>query len=166
MTTETPDRAALIETERGRISPGSTPETPVQALEAIVTTLNSTPEPNFDLILEVGSGPLETLLRQGHEEMLWPRIERLARDDPRFRRALSVAWAYDSPMLARRDALLSELGEHRAVTLRFVAEPNSFEDADGFAWRALEVSGVPEGAGLAQTLRAIADVIEGSAAGK
>ena len=166
MTTETPDRAALIETERGRVSPGSAPETPVQALDAIVTTLHSTPEPDFELIMEVGSGPLEALLRQGHEEMLWPRIERLARDDERFRRALSVAWAYDSPMLARRDALLAELGEHREVTLRFVAEPNTFDDADGFEWRALEVKGVPAGSGLAQTLRAIADVIEGSNAGK
>ena len=156
MTSDTPNRAALIETPLGGTSPD-------RALDAILATLHSTPEPDFDLIMELGSGPLEALFHQGHEAPLWTRIERLARNDLRFRRALSVAWAFESPMFARRDALLDELGERRAVTVRFVAEPNTFEDTDGFAWRALEVDGLAEGSGLAQTLRAIADVIDRSA---
>ena len=157
MTTGTPNRAARIETPLGGSSPDET-------LDAIITALHSTPEPDFDLIMEVGSGPLEALFHQGHEAPLWTRIERLARNDLRFRRALSVSWAYDSPMLERRDALLDELGERRAVTVRFVAEPHTFDDADGFEWRALEVDGVGEGSSLAQTLRAIADVIDRSTA--
>ena len=54
------------------------------------------------------AGELENLLRH-HEEELWPEIERLARENVRFRRALSAAWAYDSPVFEQRNELLEEL---------------------------------------------------------
>jgi hypothetical protein len=62
---------------------------PDEALTEIVSILNSTAAPDFDLIAEVGVGPLESLFLQGHEDALWPRVEQLAREDERFRRALA-----------------------------------------------------------------------------
>ena len=62
------------------------------------------------------------------EDELWPQIERLARGDVRFRRALSHVWAYESPEFDRRERLLEELGESVPVTLRFVAYPGDFAD--------------------------------------
>lgn len=59
----------------------------------------------------MGVGPLESLLHQGHGELLWPELERLARADPLFRRARRSTWAYDSPEYDRREALLAELPE-------------------------------------------------------
>lgn len=59
----------------------------------------------------IGVGPLEVLFHQGHEDLLWPDIERLARSDPRFCRALASTWAYASPRYEDRQALLNELGE-------------------------------------------------------
>lgn len=34
---------------------------------------------DWDEIVMIGVGPLETLCLQGHEDALWPRIEELAR---------------------------------------------------------------------------------------
>lgn len=56
-------------------------------------------------------GPLESFFHQGHEEELWPEVERLAREDPVFRRALRHCWAFESPMFERRERLLVELAE-------------------------------------------------------
>jgi hypothetical protein len=56
-------------------------------------------------------GPMESFFHQGHEEELWPEVERLAREEPVFRRALRQCWAYESPMFDRRERLLEELGE-------------------------------------------------------
>jgi hypothetical protein len=80
------------------------------ALDEILALLHSTEDSDPELILDVGCGVLESLLFE-HEEELWPRIERLARDDVRFREALAAVWAYDSPAFERREALLAELGE-------------------------------------------------------
>ena len=80
------------------------------ALDEIVALLHSTEDPDPELMLDVGCGVLESLLFE-HEEELWPKIERLARDDVRFREALAAVWAYDSPAFERREALLAELGE-------------------------------------------------------
>jgi hypothetical protein len=62
----------------------------------------------------VGCGPLESLLHQGHGDLLWPEIERLARSDELFRRALENVWAYDSPEYERRERLLAELSDRDA----------------------------------------------------
>jgi len=82
--------------------------TPEQLLGGLVELLHSTPEIDEDLCREVGVGNLESLLRD-HEVELWPKVEALAREDVRFRIALSSVWAYDSPAFARREALLREL---------------------------------------------------------
>lgn len=83
---------------------------PSDLLRELIDRLNATDEPDDDLILEVGVGDLENLLRH-HEVELWPEIERAARSDQRFRRALCSVWAYDSPQFESREALLAELGE-------------------------------------------------------
>jgi hypothetical protein len=62
--------------------------TPADMLAELTKVLNSTDEPDPDLCTEVGCGDLESLLRD-HESALWPEVERLARTDARFRRALS-----------------------------------------------------------------------------
>jgi hypothetical protein len=62
-------------------------------------------------IMMLAVGPLEPFFHQGHEEDLWPEVERLAREEPVFRRALRQCWAYESPMFVRRERLLEELGE-------------------------------------------------------
>jgi hypothetical protein len=128
-------------------------------LDAVVDSLRSGPEPDDELILEVGCGPLESLVR-GHGIELWPRIEQLARDDSRFRRALSHVWAYESPEFDRRQQLLEELGEFWSVAVRFVAYPTDFQDPPSIGWRAWEVvPDIPPGQ-LPGILRAIADSIE------
>jgi hypothetical protein len=138
------------------MSPKRRDTTPEEELDAIVASINSSPEPDFVAIEEAGAGPLETLFLFGHEEALWHHIERLAREDERFRRALSVVWAFDSPLYERRQQLLRELGEHRPVTVRLTLVPRTFDDTDGFTWRDFEVEGVPERPHLAAILRGIA----------
>ena len=64
-----------------------------------------------DEIMMIGIGPLETLFHQGHEDLLWPRIERLARSDEKFRRALKACWAFESPRFDDRRRLLEELAK-------------------------------------------------------
>jgi hypothetical protein len=133
---------------------------PDDVLDEIVSIIHSTAEPDFDLIAEVGVGPLEQLFHEGHEEHLWPRLEQLARDDSWFRRALGAVWAFSSPCFAERERLLAELGEYREVTLRFVIRPRTFDDADGFDWRSYRVDALPEHADLASFLRGIARRID------
>jgi hypothetical protein len=84
---------------------------PEATLHDIVVELHSNSDPSEHFVMMIGIGPLETLLHQGHGELLWPQMEKLARDDPLFRRALASAWAYDSPEYERRRQLLVELGE-------------------------------------------------------
>jgi hypothetical protein len=84
----------------------------------------------------------------------------LARESERFRRALSIVLAVDSPLFERRERLLQELGEHRTVTLRFVAQPHTFDDSDGFTRRSYEVEGIPDRPFLAGLLRSIADRLD------
>jgi hypothetical protein len=133
--------------------------TPDTALTHIMYELHTTPEPDNDLALEVGTGPLETLLQE-HEEALWPRVEQLARDDVRFRRALSRVWAYDSPMFERRSALLEELGEFRTTWVRFVVTRDGFGKGEELSWRAAEVEGSVDDDRLATLLRSVADWLE------
>lgn len=59
----------------------------------------------------IGVGPLENLFHDGFEDWLWPDIERHARSDPKFRRALASSWAYRSSRFNDRRDLLAELGE-------------------------------------------------------
>lgn len=80
----------------------------VAELTAIVERLHAAEDE--DLFAAIAVGPLESLFHQGHEEALWPEIERLARQDPVFRKALAQCWAYSSPMYDRRADLLIELG--------------------------------------------------------
>ncbi len=134
--------------------------TPDEVLDEIVATIDATPEPDFELIALAGAGPLESLFDDGYEDALWTRVETLARGNERFRRALSNVWAWDSAFFERREQLLRELGEHRQVTLRFVAEPRTFDDSDGFEWRAYEVEGISERPFLAALLRSIADQLD------
>jgi uncharacterized protein DUF6869 len=91
-----------------------------------------------DQVMMIGAGALESLFHRGFEEALWPRIEEQARRDPVFRRALLTTWAYDSPMFARRKALLQELGESQAITVTFVAPPEGLPHTTGYSWRAFE----------------------------
>jgi hypothetical protein len=127
----------------------------------VVARLQSTSEPDEELCLFVGVGDLESLLRY-HEEELWDAIEQLARGDIRFRRALSAAWAYDSPMYDRREALLAELGEHREITVRFTVEPIGFGEDPELDWRALEQEGEISNSRLAGILRSVADRLDGT----
>src|SRR4051794_39191911 len=53
-------------------------------LHALVEQLNSTPDPDPELIARIGVSELENLLRDDEVE-LWPEIVRIARRDPRFR---------------------------------------------------------------------------------
>ena len=116
-------------------------------------------EPDPELILEVGCGDLETLLRDD-EERLWSDVERSARSDVRFRRALAAVWAYDSPMYERRMALLLELRERVEVGVRFVVYPETFDVESQLGWRAIEVEGPIAPRRLAPLLRQIADWAE------
>ncbi len=84
---------------------------PLQTLLDLVVELHSETDPNEDFVESMGIGPLESLLHRNLGDDLWPHIERLARTDPLFRRALSYCWAYDSPEFDRRVHLLEELGE-------------------------------------------------------
>jgi hypothetical protein len=128
------------------------------ALDAIVVLLHSTEAPDAELILQVGCGVLESLLFE-HEEELWPQIERLARSDIRFRRALACVWAYDSPAYQRRESLLAELGERQTVTLSFIVEPadGDFAESPSLEYRALEIDARPPVRELPRMLREIAD---------
>lgn len=129
---------------------------PAEFLERIVAVINSTPEPDEELVRWVGCGDLENLVRDDGVE-LWEQIERLARSDARFRRALSYVWAYDSPEYERRHALLGELGEFRSTWVRFVVEPTDMSDKPGLSWRAIELEGSVTKEQLAPLLRSIAD---------
>ena len=126
-----------------------------EALEELVAELHSTPEPDIDLVTDVGCGDLENLLRD-HEVELWPRIEALARVDVRFRRALASVWAYESPALDRRTALLAELGEMTEVTVGFTVEPDDFSDDPPLSWRAYSSDATVPKPRLAAVLRSIA----------
>ena len=134
---------------------------PSDLLSEQVTRLDATPEPDPDLCLEVGCGDLESLLGR-HESELWPEVERLARENPRFRRALSSVWAYDSPMFSRREALLAELGEATEITLRFTVQPEDFSPDPQLSWRALETDARLSPNRLAEVLRSIANSVENS----
>ena len=125
-------------------------------LRSIVERLHSTAEPDPDLVGEVGAGDLENLIRDDGEA-LWPEIERLARSDPRFRRALACVWVDDSPEFDRRQALLAELGEHSSVRVGFVVEPEDFSPVPRLSWRAVEIENEPPGGQLSRLLREIAD---------
>ncbi|HUQ63085.1 MAG TPA: hypothetical protein VM121_04985 [Acidimicrobiales bacterium] len=132
---------------------------PAEFLERIVAVINSTPEPDEELVGWVGCGDLENLVRD-HGVELWEQIERLARSDARFRRALRSVWAYDSPEYERRSALLGELGEFRTTWIRFVVEPTDLSDKPGLSWRAIELEGSVSKQQLAPLLRSIAEWFE------
>ncbi len=132
---------------------------PREFLERIAAVLNSTPDPDEDLIRWIGCGELEELVRD-HGNELWPDIERLACTDRRFRRALRSVWAYESPEFQRRDALLRELGEFRTTWVRFVVEPQGLSERPALSWRAVELEGSVSRADLAPLLRSIADWCE------
>jgi hypothetical protein len=132
---------------------------PSEALRSLVDRLHASDDPDLDLILEIGCGELENLISDRGEE-LWPEVERLARADPVFRRALGCVWAYDSPEFDRRDQLLGELGEHWPVTVRFIVEPQDFLPEPRVSWRAIEVEGDPPAGQLSRLLREIADWYE------
>ena len=128
-------------------------------LHALVERLNSTPEPDPEMIARIGVGELENLLRDDEME-LWPEIESIARRDPRFRSALASAWAYDSPAFEQREQLLRELGEAAEVTIKFVVKPEGFDDPPRLGWRAVEIDGEPPAGQLARLLGEIADWYE------
>ena len=83
------------------------PEARLKRVESLLQDLNL--DEDAEEIGRIGVGPLEVLFHQGHEDRLWPEIERLARSEPRFRRALASTWAYESSRYDDRQALLSEL---------------------------------------------------------
>jgi hypothetical protein len=113
---------------------------PTRLPEDLVKVLNSTDEPDPTLCRDVGCGDLESLLRE-NETALWSDVERLARMEVRFRRALSSVWAYDSPEYERRDSLLAELGEPREITMRFTVQHEDFSPNPVLSWRAFEAEG-------------------------
>jgi len=132
---------------------------PPDMLAALVRVLHSTDQPDADLCSQVGCGDLESLLRD-HETALWPEVERLARTDLRFRRALSSVWAYDSPQFAHREALLAELGEHCEVAVRFTVQPDDFSTDPPLSWRSFEAEGNVTNRRLAETLRSLAEWLD------
>lgn len=137
---------------------------PRDLLRDLVHRLDSTPQPDPELCRDVGSGDLESLLMV-HEEELWPDVEQTARSNPRFRRALSSVWAYDSPKFNQRSALLEELGEYREVMIRFTVAPEDFGPDPPLSWRALDAPGDVSGHRLAAILRLIADHLDQPPAG-
>lgn len=150
---ERPERPIVLNLWLGRTSP-------TEALAEIVAVLHSTVDADPDLCAEVGCGDLEEVLRD-NETALWAEVERLARTDARFRRALSSVWAYDSPEFERRTALLAELGEHREITVRFTVEPDDFSHDPPLSWRAFEAEGSITNRRLAEALRGVADWLDG-----
>ena len=146
------DRNRLLDILRGE-------STPDEILDSIVADLNAPDEPDAALCLRLGAGDLETLIRH-HGEELWPRVERLAREDPRFRMALSGVWAYESAEYERRTALLEELGHFWTVTVSFVVEREDFSDPPLMDWRAVDIDGDAQVAELPRILREIADWYE------
>lgn len=155
----TGDRGLVVGDQTAGVIRDSWEVATLDELRALVERLNSTTEPDPDLIGEIGAGELENLVR-AHGEQLWPEIERIARSDIRFRRALASVWAYDSPEYERRTRLLEELGEARTVTISFVVEPEDFANPPLVSWRAVEVGGEPAGRQLGRLLREIADWYE------
>jgi len=135
--------------------------TPAELLARLVERLHEPTEPDPELCMDIGAGNLESLLRH-HEAELWPEIERLARTDIRFRRALSGVWAYDSPQFEQRVALLAELGEAREITVRFTVEPDDFSADPKLSWRAFESEGAISRRRLAEVLRQVADWLPSS----
>lgn len=134
-------------------------EDPAELLAEVVAMLDSTPEPDVELIAYVGVGALEEIVRQ-HGMELWEEIESLARENVRFRRAMRSVWAYDSPEFERRIRLLGELGEWRPVQVSFVVEPSDLPAGFRVAWRTLEIRGEISPNELARVLREIADQVE------
>jgi hypothetical protein len=130
--------------------------TPADHLNSLVERLNATPEPDADLILDIGCGELENLIRD-HEAELWPEIEDLARTDIRFRRAFGSAWAYDSPEYERRQWLLKELGEFSPASVHFILQREDFLPNSLVSWRAVRIEGEPAAGQLSRILREIAD---------
>lgn len=133
-------------------------ESPEKHLAWHVARLRASTDPDA-AALELGCGELEGLL-DDHEAELWPEIERLARTDPVFRRALQCAWAYDSPMFDQREKLLEEVGEWRPTWVRFVAYPTRLGHETPLAWRAIELEGSVRPKDLAPLLRSMADWAE------
>ena len=154
---DSPDRLADLPTFLFEMSVAK--RKPQKLLAGLVKVLHSTPEPDPELCLEVGSGSLEALLAK-HERKLWPEIEGLARTDVRFRRALSAVWAYDSPEYKRRTALLAELGESRRIKVSFTVEPDDFSSDPPLSWRAFDSKGTISNQRLAEVLRRIADWLD------
>lgn len=140
--------------EPGRESPAS------EWLDWYVTVLNEADDPDR-AARQLGCGELEDLLR-AHEEELWPEVERLARADPVFRRALTSVWAYQSPMYEQRSALLEELGAWRSTWIRFVVQPTRIGQDSPLTWRAVELEGSVSKPDLAVLLRSLADWCERS----
>ncbi|HKC27056.1 MAG TPA: hypothetical protein VKB75_03500 [Jatrophihabitans sp.] len=63
----------------------------LDVIQALVDTADNDCE-----LISVGSGPLETVLsHSGHGEALVDMVERRARQEPRFRKALSGVWLGD-----------------------------------------------------------------------
>lgn len=87
----------------------ASPEDRLTAIEQELARLDAWADDHE--IVMIGVGPLEDLLGRGGEDLLWPRIEALARSDLKFRRALASCWAYSSPRYEDRYRLLDELGE-------------------------------------------------------
>jgi hypothetical protein len=132
---------------------------PEVTLRELVVRLHSTSEPDPQLILDIGCGDLESLLFE-HEIELWPTIERLAREDVRFRRALSHVWAYDSPAFEQRETLLEELGAFWPVSVSVIVYPEDFTDPPLLGHRAVQVDGEVPGGQLPRILREVADKYE------
>jgi hypothetical protein len=147
--------------EPGAILPDMTlgRASPADLLARLVGALNESEQPDQWLCSEIGGGDLESLLRDNETE-LWPAVERLARTDVRFRRALSSVWAYDSPEFERREALLAELGEQREITVRFTVAPEDFSTDPALSWRAFEADGNITNRRLAGVLRELADWLD------
>jgi hypothetical protein len=136
--------------------------TPGDVLDGLVRQLHETSEPDEERCGDIGVGPLENLLRH-HELELWDEVERLARSDARFLRALAYVWAYSSPAFARRDALLTDLGEQWPESLEFVAIRRGFGSNERTDTRAIRHSGVLSEQAFAEVLRGIAESLERSA---
>lgn len=61
-----------------------------------------------EALCNVGAGPLEALIRY-HGDRFIDQIESAARQDEKFRFALSCVWASDSPVGPRLETLLRSL---------------------------------------------------------
>ena len=90
----------------------------------------------------------------------WFRIEKEARSDSRFLRALAFAHEHAFSARERAAALLNELGERRPVQINFFVYPSGFGVEGQYDWSGLDIETQVNRFDLAALLRSIAHYLD------